>query len=222
MNKRAQLAGASMLGIVVASGEAQASLFTMKGTFTAPVSGVFEIVADGAQCGAGFFNVGGLGGEATGEFTLTAGETLNVVVGAVGAKSVGAPMGAGTGASGAAPPPSPSVRSGWVFLSSLVVVVVVAAPSPTLAVPAAGVREFLAAVLAAGRKVWPEGEVTETTAHSPGVPRGQPGPAAGEGKQQEAPPYTARVLLMVAAGAGGIPPGRLDLPPQTREPRALG
>jgi hypothetical protein len=100
MNKLTWLAGATTLTILVASGDAKANVFSVDGTFTVPVSGLFEIVADGAQGGAGFFDGGGLGGEATGEFALTAGETLNVVVGAMGTGSVGALMGGGTGADG--------------------------------------------------------------------------------------------------------------------------
>lgn len=52
-------------------------------TFTAPVSGTYKLTALGAQGGAGS-RAGGLGGSATGNVVLTAGETLYVYVGGAG------------------------------------------------------------------------------------------------------------------------------------------
>ena len=50
------------------------------GTFTAPVTGVYDILAFGGSGGASGGN-GGLGAEVGGDFKLTAGEVLSIVVG---------------------------------------------------------------------------------------------------------------------------------------------
>ena len=68
------------------------------GTFTAPETGVYDILAFGAQGGAGTFgHVGGLGAEVGGDFALTAGETLSIVVGGMGGAAAGANAGGGGG-----------------------------------------------------------------------------------------------------------------------------
>src|ERR1700733_9926381 len=53
---------------------------TSSGTFTAPVTGVYDILAFGAQGGVSAGN-GGFGAEIGGDFVLTAGEALSIVVG---------------------------------------------------------------------------------------------------------------------------------------------
>jgi PEP-CTERM motif len=54
-------------------------------TFTAPIDGAYTIVAFGAQGGNAFANVGGLGAEIGGTFTLLSGEILTIDVGGAGA-----------------------------------------------------------------------------------------------------------------------------------------
>jgi hypothetical protein len=69
------------------------------GTFTAPVTGVYNILAFGAQGGEASAPgiAGGFGAEVGGDFVLTAGETLSIVVGGMGAAAVdGAGGGGGT------------------------------------------------------------------------------------------------------------------------------
>ena len=66
-------------------------------TFTAPATGVYDLVAYGAQGGGAG---GGLGAEIGGDLTLTAGETLQIAVGGVGAADTfAADAGAGGGGS---------------------------------------------------------------------------------------------------------------------------
>ena len=50
------------------------------GTFTAPVTGVYDILAFGGS-GGGSGGNGGFGAEVGGDFRLTAGEVLSIVVG---------------------------------------------------------------------------------------------------------------------------------------------
>ncbi len=73
-------------------------------TFTAPVTGVYDILAFGAQGGAGRdgrdFESGGLGAEVGGDFNLTAGEVLSVVIGGMGGGGAGLSAGGGGAGSG--------------------------------------------------------------------------------------------------------------------------
>ena len=81
--KRVFLAGASMIAMLVA-GQARALTFDFTGaetTWVAPVSGVYDITAYGAQGGALRYPIGGLGAEAGGDVFLTAGTTLTLLVG---------------------------------------------------------------------------------------------------------------------------------------------
>jgi hypothetical protein len=68
-------------------------------TFTAPETGVYDILAFGAQGGASFpvGGVGGLGAEVGGDFNLTSGEILSIVVGGAGISSE---IGSGGGGGG--------------------------------------------------------------------------------------------------------------------------
>ncbi len=85
---------------------ASATSFTFTGgfdTFTVPTTGIYNILAFGAQGGSGaVFNPlpGGLGAEIGGDFLLTAGETLSIAVGGMGGSSLpnfGASGGGGGG-----------------------------------------------------------------------------------------------------------------------------
>src|ERR1700748_3085078 len=74
-------------------------------TFTAPETGTYDILAFGAQGGNTDFNgskspgIGGKGAEIGGDFQLTKGETLSIIVGTVGQLSV-THAGAGGGGGG--------------------------------------------------------------------------------------------------------------------------
>jgi hypothetical protein len=95
------LAGTSLLNITasVATASALPTTFDFTGgfqTFTAPTTGVYDILASGAQgASSGFKIVGGLGAEIGGSFVLTAGETLSIAVGGLG--SIDATRGGGGG-----------------------------------------------------------------------------------------------------------------------------
>ncbi len=66
-------------------------------TFTATNGGSYLIKAYGGQGGSAYNGVGGLGAEVEGDFTLTAGETLKIVVGGVGGAGYGHDGGGGGG-----------------------------------------------------------------------------------------------------------------------------
>ena len=53
-------------------------------TYTAPTAGLYDIVAFSAGGGNGSDSNGGMGAEVGGDFTLTAGENLSIVVGGAG------------------------------------------------------------------------------------------------------------------------------------------
>ena len=85
------LAGASLLALVAWEPAAQAAPldFTYSGslvTFTVPVTGTYQILAFGAQGGYAdsVSGMGGLGAEIGGDFSLTAGEVLQIAVGGGG------------------------------------------------------------------------------------------------------------------------------------------
>lgn len=103
MIKHILLAGASALAFAATSAEA-AAIFDYTGQvvqWTAPNSGLYEIQAFGGQGGGGGDGVlGGLGALIGGDFQLRAGETLNVMVGALGANNYAGGGGGGGGASG--------------------------------------------------------------------------------------------------------------------------
>jgi hypothetical protein len=94
------LAGASALALCLAASQSRATLVTLSytgaiQTFTVPTDGEYTITADGAQGGdiAVHPGGGGLGAEVSGDFYLTAGTVLDVVVGGAG----GFPSGGGGG-----------------------------------------------------------------------------------------------------------------------------
>jgi len=88
----ALLAGGALLSVIVSAGGARATtiVFNTSGSivsFTAPVTGVYDITAFGAQGGINGGISGpsaGLGAEAGGQFNLTAGQTLSILVGGQG------------------------------------------------------------------------------------------------------------------------------------------
>jgi hypothetical protein len=89
--KRLLLAATSLLAVATlgSTGHAQRFEFTYTGTlvnFTVPINGMYQIVAFGAQGGNSGVpgGTGGRGAEIAGDFSLTAGETLQIAVGGAG------------------------------------------------------------------------------------------------------------------------------------------
>lgn len=129
MIRKILLGGASCLALLGAAGEASAINFvdTTPGvsSFTAPTAGSYTVSVWGAQGGAGYGGytpgggatfAGGLGYGQRASFHLTAGETVNLFVGAKGGDaSIGA-IGGGGGGGGA----SGLLLGSSVFLGSLV------------------------------------------------------------------------------------------------------
>jgi hypothetical protein len=64
-------------------------------SYTASATGTFTLYVWGAQGGSGYSTTGGKGGYATGEITLTAGQTINIYVGGQGSKASGVASGGG-------------------------------------------------------------------------------------------------------------------------------
>ena len=94
--KQLLLAGTALLAVIVSQSAARAVPFdfTYTGslvTFTVPTTDTYQILAFGAQGGdSAFAPVGGTGGrgaEIGGDFSLTAGETLQIAVGGAGMSS---------------------------------------------------------------------------------------------------------------------------------------
>src|SRR5712691_8341358 len=90
--KRLLLAGTAFLGLATSGSAARAVPidFTYAGslvTFTVPTTDTYQILAFGAQGGNGLpfpdgtVSIGGRGAEIGGDFTLTAGEILEIAVG---------------------------------------------------------------------------------------------------------------------------------------------
>jgi hypothetical protein len=86
--KNLLLASVSVLALTVGARVAHATAFNYSGAivdYTVPTTGNYDIVAYGAQGGAGSNgNPGGNGAEIGGLFSLTAGDTLVVAVGGQG------------------------------------------------------------------------------------------------------------------------------------------
>ncbi len=101
MMRRMLLAGASWLAISAATAEAAPIAFSYTGaieSFAVPTSGRWEIVAAGAQGGTAFGG-GGLGARVGGEFTLSVGSMLRILVGGQGGQGDGFYAGGGGGGS---------------------------------------------------------------------------------------------------------------------------
>ena len=119
--KLISLAGTVLLAFVALEPAAQAQRvnFTYTGTlvtFTVPATGLYQILAFGAQGGTGtydnFIGAGGLGAESGGDFALMAGESLQIAVGGVGSDSGGAGAGGGGGSFVVGPGNTPLVIAG--------------------------------------------------------------------------------------------------------------
>src|SRR3954453_10433449 len=83
------LAGTSLLALAIAAPSAEAAVFTFDYTgavvsFVVPTNGEYQIIAYGAQGGGGSKSIGGKGAEIGGDFILTAGERLEIVIGGAG------------------------------------------------------------------------------------------------------------------------------------------
>jgi len=98
--KLSLLAGTSLLAVLTAASPALAvPVFTSSSpgahTFTVATTGLYDILAEGAQGGGGSF--GGKGAKAEGEVSLTAGEVLTILTGGVGGYATSEAQGAGGG-----------------------------------------------------------------------------------------------------------------------------
>jgi PEP-CTERM motif len=119
--KRLLLAGAAFLGLAASGSVAHATPFdfTYSGSlvdFTIPTTGTYQILAFGAQGGSGSFmgvvGPGGQGAEIGGDFTLTAGESLQIAVGGAGSNEPGTGGGGGGGSFVVGPGNTPLVIAG--------------------------------------------------------------------------------------------------------------
>ena len=109
--KKFLLAGASFLALAAGSAASAATVFTFGytgafATFTVPATGIYSILAMGAQGGNGIGNGGGsigggLGAEIGSDFFLNAGDAISVATGGMGAMpGTGFPGGSGGGGGG--------------------------------------------------------------------------------------------------------------------------
>jgi hypothetical protein len=96
--QRLLLAGTALLGLTAMGSGARGTVFDFAYTgsladFTVPTTDSYQILAFGAQGGIatfdGFVGVGGQGAEIGGNFSLTAGEVLQIAVGGAGSGSGG-------------------------------------------------------------------------------------------------------------------------------------
>jgi hypothetical protein len=110
--KRLLLAGTVFLGLAVSGSAARAVPidFMYTGslvTFMVPASDTYQILAFGAQGGIGTFGngvgAGGRGAEIGGDFSLSAGEILQIAVGGAGSDNSGAGGGGAAALSWSAP-----------------------------------------------------------------------------------------------------------------------
>jgi PEP-CTERM motif len=102
LQKRIWLAGASLLAIVLGSGDANAFVFgTVGAEYTVPSTGYYDFTVAGAQGGASSGGgAGGNGAAVGGELFFDAGDTLNIVVGGPGGQGFGGNGGYGGGGGG--------------------------------------------------------------------------------------------------------------------------
>jgi hypothetical protein len=121
--KQLLLGGATLLALAASEPAARATLFdfTYTGslvTFTVPTTDTYQILAFGAQGGSGTFNgfgpvgIGGRGAEIGGNFSLTAGETLQIAVGGAGGNGSDNDAGGGGGSFIVGPGNTPLVIAG--------------------------------------------------------------------------------------------------------------
>src|SRR5215472_12369668 len=106
IQRLALLTGAALLPVILSAADARATTIVFNATggivsFTAPVTGSYDITAFGAQggvnAGIGGARNPGLGAEAGGQFNLTAGQMLLIVAGGQGANGSGIDGGGGGG-----------------------------------------------------------------------------------------------------------------------------
>src|SRR5258708_6462364 len=109
--KQLLLGGATLLALAASEPAARATLFDFSYsgslvTFTVPTTDTYQVLAFGAQGGSGtfcgvtcFIGAGGRGAEIGGDFSLTAGEILQIAVGGAG-MSAGTFFGRGGGGGG--------------------------------------------------------------------------------------------------------------------------
>jgi hypothetical protein len=113
--KRLLLAGTAVLALAVSGSAAHAQRFnfTYTGklvTFTVPETGTYQILAFGAQGGSDpFTGAGGRGAEIGGNFSLTAGEVLQIAVGGAAAPNT---LGGGGGSFVVGPGNTPLIIAG--------------------------------------------------------------------------------------------------------------
>jgi hypothetical protein len=108
--KQVLLAGTAVLGLVASGLAVRATPidFTYSGSlvdFTVPATGTYQIIAFGAQGGSvingfGQVSMGGLGAEIGGDFTLSAGDVLQVAVGGSGGNGTSSGPGSASGGGG--------------------------------------------------------------------------------------------------------------------------
>ncbi len=101
--KRIWLAGASLLAIVMGSGDANAIVFSgpLGTEYVIPSIGYYDFTVAGAQGGSGDgFGSGGAGAIVGGELFFSAGSTLDIVVGGAGGNGEGGDGYAGGGGGG--------------------------------------------------------------------------------------------------------------------------
>jgi PEP-CTERM motif len=103
------LAGTAFLGLFVSGSAARAIPFDFTYTgslvdFTVPTTDTYQILALGAEGGStdfqGIVSAAGKGAEIIGDFSLTAGETLQIAVGGAGSNAPNGVRGAGGGGGG--------------------------------------------------------------------------------------------------------------------------
>jgi hypothetical protein len=103
LQKRMWLAGASLLAIVLGSGDANADIFVGPGGggFTIPSTGWYDFRVAGADGGgSSIVRAGGIGAVVSGELFFAAGDTLDIVVGGVGGDGFDIIAGYGSGGGG--------------------------------------------------------------------------------------------------------------------------
>jgi hypothetical protein len=94
------LAGALAMAMTVAAAEAGAETIDFTGSlvlYTVPTTGVYDIIAYGAQGGDAVTFFGGKGAEAGGDIVLSAGTVLAVLAGGEGSSTLGIAGGGGGG-----------------------------------------------------------------------------------------------------------------------------
>ncbi len=101
--KRSGFLVATSAMLALAAGAARAEPFTYTGSlqqFNVETTGIYAFVVDGAQGGSGAYSTGGNGTILTGDYLLTAGTVLDIVVGGMGEAQMSSGNSAGGGGGG--------------------------------------------------------------------------------------------------------------------------